>query len=266
MIEVTVAAAVVAVVAAVRSTWSPCALSMLSSITPLGEAGRGHRFRPTATWFVAGAILGGSTLGLVCAGLAAALRATGFSTPTLIGLAGLACAAAGAWDLDLLGVPMPVIRRQVNELWLDQFRSWVYGAGFGWQIGVGYTTYVMTAGVFALVAVAGATTAPWVAFAVGTSFGTMRGIAVLLGRNITSPADLARVHRRLAGWRRPAQLAVAYALLAVAAGLGVGSSPVVIGLALAVGAAGAVRAFRKSKRSELPEGFAAAGSVVDSRP
>ena len=45
----------VAVAAAARSTWSPCGLSMLSSITPLAERSRGHRFGVTATWFVLGA-------------------------------------------------------------------------------------------------------------------------------------------------------------------------------------------------------------------
>ena len=56
-------AAVVAVAAAVRSTWSPCGQSMLSTITPLAERTRGHRFGVTATWFVVGATVGGVTLG-----------------------------------------------------------------------------------------------------------------------------------------------------------------------------------------------------------
>ena len=59
------------VAAAVRSTWSPCGLSMLSTITPFGERGRGHAYRATATWFVVGAAGGGATLGLLMAGLAA---------------------------------------------------------------------------------------------------------------------------------------------------------------------------------------------------
>ena len=41
---IAVLAGVVAVAAAIRSTWSPCGQSMLSTITPLGEAGRGNRF------------------------------------------------------------------------------------------------------------------------------------------------------------------------------------------------------------------------------
>ena len=65
-----VLASVVAVAAAIRSTWSPCGLSMLSTITPIGERGRNHRYDSTATWFVLGAVLGGATLGLGTAVLA----------------------------------------------------------------------------------------------------------------------------------------------------------------------------------------------------
>jgi len=41
----------VAVAAAVRSTWSPCGQSMLSQLTPVGEASRGYRYRTqSADW------------------------------------------------------------------------------------------------------------------------------------------------------------------------------------------------------------------------
>ena len=75
----TFAAAGTALVAAARSTWSPCGLSMLSSITPFGEKSRGNRYPVTAAWFVVGAAAGGATLGsTVAAGamVASALGAT----------------------------------------------------------------------------------------------------------------------------------------------------------------------------------------------
>src|SRR3546814_9872959 len=37
-------ASLTAVAAAIRSTWSPCGLSMLSTITPIGEQGRNQRW------------------------------------------------------------------------------------------------------------------------------------------------------------------------------------------------------------------------------
>ena len=53
----------IALSAAVRSTWSPCGRSMLSTITPIGERARGHHFGVTASWFVLGGVLGGLGLG-----------------------------------------------------------------------------------------------------------------------------------------------------------------------------------------------------------
>ena len=159
----TVFAAMVAVVAAARSTWSPCGVSMLATITPLAEAGRGHRYRSTALWFVAGALVGGITLGLVLALLAVACRRRRPHAATLALLACLAAATAAASDARLGGFALPVHHRQVNERWLDQFRPWVYGAGFGWQIGAGVVTYIKTAGVYLLAALAVLTGSWWAA-------------------------------------------------------------------------------------------------------
>lgn len=194
------AAVLVAVVAAVRSTWSPCGLSMLATITPLAEQGRGHRYRATAAWFVLGSVLGGASLGGAMALLAAGVRALGL--PVLaVGLVAVAATAmvvasdaglGGRWSL-------PVHHRQVNERWLDQFRPWVYGAGFGWQVGCGLATYVMTGGVYLTVVLGALTGRPVLALAIGVVFGTVRGLAVLLGRGITTPEGLRAFHRRFFG-------------------------------------------------------------------
>jgi hypothetical protein len=191
-----VSAAVVAVVAAARSTWSPCGVSMLATITPLAETGRGHRYRSTALWFVAGAVVGGLTLGLVLGVVAIGI---GAAAPSLAVRAALACVAAvvcAASDARIGRVAIPVHHRQVNERWLDQFRAWVYGAGFGWQIGTGFVTYIKTAGVYLMAFLAVLTGSWWIALALGVLFGLVRGIAVFLGRSITSPVTLAAFHRR----------------------------------------------------------------------
>lgn len=195
-----VTAAVVAIAAAARSTWSPCGVSMLATVTPLAERGRGHRYRTTVSWFVAGAVLGGATLGLVTALLALAVRAADLS-PHVQALVGLAAAAlAGASDLRLGGFSLPVHHRQVNERWLDGFRPWVYGIGFGWQIGTGLATYIMTAAVYLTVVLGALTGSLWAALAIGMVFGLVRGLAVLLGRHIDGPAALAEFHRRFTSW------------------------------------------------------------------
>src|SRR6516164_7419641 len=145
---VVVLALVVAVAAAARSTWSPCGQSMLSQITPIGEASRGHRYRVTAIWYVVGAVVGGATLGALIALLAWGVHALALSTTTLLVLAAAVAFAGGLVDSRLLGVGPPFLRRQVNEYWLNKYRAYVYALGFGWQIGTGVTTYIMTAAVF----------------------------------------------------------------------------------------------------------------------
>ena len=140
-------AALVAVAAAIRSTWSPCGLPMLSTITPMAERSRGRRWGLTATWFVLGAVLGGATLGLLAVLGAVVVGAVGLSSTVALGVAAVLALVAAGMDLGI-GTEMPHHRRQVDEVWLDQYRSWVYGLGFGWQIGSGLSTYIMTAAVY----------------------------------------------------------------------------------------------------------------------
>ncbi len=189
---------VVALAAAVRSTWSPCGLSMLSTITPFGERSRGHRYVVTASWFVVGSVVGGLTLGGLAAGLAAAVAATGVSADSawLAGAVALAAGVTTAIDADLFGELIPIWRRQVNDQWLAQYRSWVYGAGFGWQIGVGVATYIMTAGVFLVVILAAVTGNPVAAAALCGLFGLARGLAVLVTARADSPVQLRALHHR----------------------------------------------------------------------
>lgn len=233
-----VLAAVVAIAAAMRSTWSPCGLSMLSTITPIGERGRNNRYYGTAAWFIAGAVLGGATLGMGAALLAAGVAALDLSGAALAGIAAVLGWLTIASDLNLGGFRLPSHTRQVNETWLDQYRSWVYGGGFGWQIGVGLATYVTTAAVYLTVAIAALSGSPLAAFAVVTGFGLVRGLAVLLGRGLTSPQRMMDLHRRLDELLPTAQrliVLVQAAAVAVAAAAAWGLAPA---LALGVAAAG----------------------------
>lgn len=210
----------VAVAAAVRSTWSPCGHSMLSTLTPLGERARGHRWGVTAGWFVLGALLGGVTLGAGAAAAAVGVRALDTSPSVLAGTAAVVTAVVLAADAGV-GVPLPGHRRQVDENWIGAYRTWVYATGFGWQIGVGIATYTMTAALYLLVALAALTASPVAAVAVCAVFGVVRGLAVLAGRHLDSPAALRTFHRRFEAaepWSRRLVIAVeAVALLAVAA-------------------------------------------------
>ena len=115
---------------------------------------------------------------------------------------------------------LPIHRRQVNERWLDQYRSWVYGSGFGWQIGNGLSTYITTAAVYLMVVLAALTAAASVALAIGIGFGLVRGLAVLLTRHLTDPASLRSFHRRFADAGPRVGRAVVVVELAGAAAVG----------------------------------------------
>lgn len=237
---------VIAVAAAIRSTWSPCGLSMLSTITPIGERGRDNRYGASAAWFVTGAVLGGASLAAGVAVLAAGVDSLDLTGATRVGAAAILAATTLASDLHLGGFRLPSHTRQVNEEWLMQYRSWVYGGGFGWQIGVGLATYVTTGAVYLMIALAALTASPVAAFAIVTGFGFVRGLAVLAGRGLTTPQKMMALHRRLDELLPAAQrgiVLVQAAVLATAAGAAWGTAPAVL-----AGAAGAAAALARRPR------------------
>ena len=146
-------------------------------------------------------------------------------------------------DSGLAGVHIPVHMRQVNERWLDAYRPWVYGAGFGVQIGCGLATYITSAAVYLTVVLAALTGDPLAALAVGAVFGAVRGTAVTLTARVTTPSALLAFHRRFESLRPWADRAVLGACLVAVAVLGVAAGPVaLIVVAAVLVAAAAVRA------------------------
>ena len=201
-------AVIIAIVAAVRSTWSPCGWSMLSTVTPLSERARRRRYGVTACWFVIGATAGGLGLGSIGAVLAQLPRALGLSVPASVAAATLVLAAAAAIDLGVLGPPLPHHRRQVNEDWLDHYRGWVYGVGFGVQIGFGLATYIMSASVYATILLGALTGRSLSALGIGALFGFVRGLMILLGAASTTPERLVVFHRRFERATEPVRVGV----------------------------------------------------------
>lgn len=223
-IAYTVVAFTTVTAAALRSTWSPCGWSMLSSITPLTEAGRGHRFGVTAAWFIAGGALGGSALGATGVVGAALMKALGLDASVRTLLAALACLVATGFDSRLLVPELPHHRRQVNEDWLDEFRPWVYSGGFGLQIGCGLATYIMTAAVYLVPTLGALSASSGTAILLGVAFGTARGVAVLAGFANRDPRRLAAFHRRFAAMDEPVRVTVTVSL--IAATLALATAPV----------------------------------------
>ncbi len=180
---------------------------MLSSITPLGERGRRARWPLTITYYLVGSVLGGGLIGAL-AGLA------GFAVFSLVplplgwrlGLLAVAAAAGAALDTDRLRSRLPTIHRQVNEDWLDLYRPWVYGGGFGFQLGLGVVTIVTTAAVYLLLLVALLAGSWQVGLALGTVFGLSRALPILRMRTVTTSDRLATLFRRLAAAEGRARL------------------------------------------------------------
>ncbi|MEY2455718.1 MAG: hypothetical protein QOK06_812 [Acidimicrobiaceae bacterium] len=167
---------------------------MLSSITPLGERGRHNRFAVTAAAHIAGAVVGGAIIGALAGALGSPLHLS--SRTTAIVLVVFA-AAAVAIELRVGGLRVPTLRRQVNEDWLGAYRGWVYGSGFGVQLGMGVVTIVTTAAVYLMTGIAFLTGSAAAGASVGAMYGAVRGGTVLATSHVRDPETLRSFHRRL---------------------------------------------------------------------
>ncbi len=167
---------------------------MLASITPLGERGRRSTWGVTVAAFALGAIGAGAGAGAVLGALGSALTPAGGRPAAVVGL--LAAAVA----LDLLAPAVPGPRRQVNERWLDEYRGWVYGLGYGVQLGLGVTTIVSSAALYAALGAAFLAGPAGGAVIVGC-FGAVRGLTPLAAARVRTPGELMALHRGLERWR-----------------------------------------------------------------
>lgn len=234
---------------------------MLSTITPFGERAKGHRYAVTVTWFVVGAVVGGLSLGGVAALGAAGLRATGAPSGAWATVALAVTLVTLASDTGAAGMRLPAHYRQVNERWLDAYRPWVYGAGFGWQIGCGLATYITTAAVYLTVILGALTGSPAVAFALGGLFGLVRGCAVTLTAGVQTPGALLEFHRRFAA-AGPVAARVVTAVLVLAALALLVVSPGPAALAVVGATAVATGTLRLATRSRRAQVGARAGSAT----
>ncbi len=174
---------------------------MLASITPLGERGRHSTWGVTVTAFLLGGTVAGAAAGaaLGALGSLALEPAGGWSAQTRVAV--LAAALAVAIGLDARPRAVPGPRRQVNERWLDEYRGWVYGAGYGSQLGLAVTTVVSSAATYvALLAALLAGSAAAGALVLGC-FGLVRGLTPLAAARVDSQCRLLELHGALDRWR-----------------------------------------------------------------
>ena len=189
---------------------------MLTSITPLGERGRGNRWRTTSAWLIFGHVVGGSALGLLLAGVGAILVLLGLELAPATATAVVSVVVLVSAVFDLTGRRIPG-RRQVDERWLTKYRGWVYGLGFGVQLGLGFVTVVNTA-LFVAVCVAGVLFPATNSLLLGVVYGATRGLVASVNGRIRDTASLRRMHRRLDSLERPVRWGAAVVLAALAFG------------------------------------------------
>src|SRR5438270_931127 len=192
---------------------------MLASITPLGERGRGASWHRTVTAYVLASTAGGAAVGALLGALGDVVRLGRSGWPLALGGA-VALAAA---TLDFTG-RLPTLRRQVDETWLTRYRDWVYGTGFGFQLGAGAMTIVSSASLYLTWAIELLTADPLLGALVGAVFGLSRALPLVGTAGVVTAEKLRggqrRWHARLSVARRATigvQAAAGVALLAWAA-------------------------------------------------
>jgi len=162
---------------------------MLGSITSLGERSRGRRWVVTYAWFVVGAVAGGVALASALIAIRAIGRLLPNPLPLVLGSVGVIVLLVVA----ALGRTPPSLDRQVNHRWLDQYRGWVIGAGFGFQLGAAVFTRVTSFALY-LLAICALLGAPsWSLLAAGTTYAGIRAISAAPGGFVGSTYDLQRL-------------------------------------------------------------------------
>jgi hypothetical protein len=191
---------------------------MLASITPLGERSRGFSWKLTASAFAVGSIAAAAAAGAGAGAIGSLLPDTpGWRPVALL----IVLAVTVSFDASPLGRWLPTSRRQVNEDWLGRYRGWVYGLGFGAQLGAGIATIVTSAAVYAALVVALLTGSARAGLIIGACGGMVRALTLLPARSAIDRDSLVALHRRLASMElrtRHATRLVELAALAVVAG------------------------------------------------
>ena len=171
---------------------------MLSSIHPFGERSRNNRFVSTAAAHVLGSTLGGLVLGVLASTVGALLFAV-VPVPSTARVALISLAAAGAMVLEATHRErrLPTRTRQVDENWIQQYRGWVYGGGFGAELGFGISTIITTTLIHLLVLAMVLIGDPVTGSLLGALFGLVRGATVLTAARVDSAERLRAFHLRL---------------------------------------------------------------------
>jgi hypothetical protein len=200
-------------------TWSPCGFSMIETIGPTGHTGGRRTTLAACATFLPGALAGGI---LTFGGLAAiggAIHGTDQRLAYLLA----AAIAIGAAVLEARGAALvPQIRRQLPEHWRRTMPMPVAAALYGGLLGLGFTTFVLTFGVWAVAAISFAVGDPTIGVGIGLAFGVGRAVPIVALAPFAGTAAGARVTELMAdrpGLYRGLRIGDALALALAAAAL-----------------------------------------------
>ena len=212
-----VALAVAGLLVGATGTWSPCGLSMIETIGPTGHEGGMPTTIAASATFAPFAVLGGAlTFGLLAA--LGELIAGEAGTVAYVAAAVVALAAAVA---EARGVPIvPQVRRQLPVGWRSSMPMPLAAAGYGVLLGLGFTTFVLSYGVWALMGIVLAVGDPLAGLVAGIAFGLGRAIPIVVLAPLADRPSGERACEAMTmnrGWLRGARLGDAAALLALAA-------------------------------------------------
>lgn len=163
---------------------------MLSSISPFGERARASRWWLTTTAYVVASTLGGLVLGLLASGLGALVPERWRWSPAAFVVAALLLLAGLVLDLRVGGLSLPSWRRQVDVAWIGRYRGWVTGLGYGAQLGFGLVTIITSSTTYAVVVLALLSGTPWAGIAIGTVFGLVRALPLVLTARVADREQL----------------------------------------------------------------------------
>jgi hypothetical protein len=174
-LEVTLAAA--ALLIGATGTFSPCGLSAIDTIGPTGHTG-GRRITAAAcATFLPGAVVGGLLTFGSLAWLGQLLHGAGGRAAYVVAAAIALLAAV----LEIRGTRIvPQIRRQLPEHWRRVMPMPLAASLYGVLLGLGFTTFVLSFGVWALAGVSLAVGDQSLGLLLGAAFGIGRAIPIVV--------------------------------------------------------------------------------------
>ena len=226
MLELSLAFA--ALLIGATGTFSPCGFSAVETIGPTGHSGGRRITLAACAAFLPGAVLGGVLTFGALALAGDALHGAGGRIAYMVAAAIAVLAAV----LEARGTRIvPQIRRQLPEHWRRVMPMPVAAALYGVLLGLGFTTFVLSFGVWALAGISLAVGDPELGLLLGVAFGLGRALPVVALAPLAGTPAGARATDLMAG--SPA------AYLGVRRGDAAALAIVALALTLSVGNAGA---------------------------